>query len=82
MDYKLGIQESIIFRGEVCPCDSYSNFTLSKIDNYFEKALGICDNTDIDKEKYNAWLTLFGKIDSPINQHEFLEFMQKRQPNI
>ena len=48
----------------------------NKIDDYFESALGLCEQTSqIDSEKYKAWLVLFGKSDNQTNRREFESFV-------
>ncbi len=47
-----------------------------KIDDYFSDALGIGRPADFDNEKYNAWLILFNKEDSPESINEYLEFVK------
>ncbi len=45
------------------------------IDNYFEKIMNP-EEDEIDKSKYQAWLTLYEKEDSRENKKEFFKFMQ------
>lgn len=52
----------------------------NKIDAYFENALGLNDN-GLDKEKYNAWLILFDKKDTPENRSEFIKFREDATRN-
>ena len=42
------------------------------VDNFFGEALGIKQD-DIDKKKYNVWLTLYGKDDTHSSVKEFMQ---------
>lgn len=52
-----------------------------EIDNYFEETLGL-KKSEMDREKYNAWITLFEKADNLESQKEFNEFMQHKMQHI
>lgn len=54
--------------------------TDSIIDSYFENALTLSQNDPFDLEKYNAWLTLFGKQDCDESREVYRHWLKDNVP--